>query len=98
MKHLERLDDPMQGRAGSVRLDDVNALVDALRMSDRERKRLFGAADRFVTTINAPSASALREIATVTDSPIRRSEYNGVTFLSITYRGYEFNCLSGEVA
>ena len=80
-----------------MRLDDVNALVDALRVSDRERKRLLGAEDCFVTTIAVPSASRLREIASVTDSSIRRSEYQGATFLSLVYRGYEFNCLSGEV-
>lgn len=97
MTYPERPDGP-EAKRGNVRLDDVNALIDALRVSDRERKRLFGAADCSVTTINAPSASALREIATVTDSPIRRSEFNGTTFLSIAYRGYEFNCFSGEVS
>ncbi|MEG2934748.1 MAG: hypothetical protein RR842_14335 [Gordonibacter sp.] len=81
-----------------MKLDDINALVDALRMSDRERKRLFGQADCFETTVSVPSASIMCEVATVTDSPIRRSEYNGVAFLSCRYRGYEFNCISGEVA
>lgn len=81
-----------------VRLGDVNALVDALCVSDRERKRLLGSTGFLATTVHVPSASKLREIATVTDSPIKRSEYAGSVFLSINYRGYEFSCLSGEVA
>lgn len=96
MTYPERLDRPTSGIG--VRLGDVNALVDALFVSDRERERLLGGAGFCATTVHVPSASKLREIATVTDSPIRRSEYNGAVFLSIDYRGYEFSCLSGEVA
>lgn len=81
-----------------MRLDDVNALVDALRIADRERRRLLGGDVMPTTTVSVPTVSQFREIATITDTSIRRSEFNGATFMTLTYRGYEFNCLSGEVA
>lgn len=83
-----------------MRLDDINAFIDVKRAHDRMAKRVgvFCDEDVHITVM-----SEFREIATLTDSSIKREPIDtcdGSAIFSINYRGTKFWYMSrsGEVA
>ena len=83
-----------------MRLDDINAFIDAKRVYDRAYRRAFGEPD--TCTIYLDSVDEFREAATVTDSHIGRSDVPDENFsvLRFCYRNVEFCYVAkrGEVA
>lgn len=83
-----------------MRLDDINAFIDVKRAHDRMAKRAKVFHDEDVQILNM---SDFREIATLTDSSIKRdpmSDGSGDAIFSINYRSTKFWYMSrsGEVA
>ena len=78
-----------------MRLDDVNAFVDAKRVYDRAQRNLFGDAER---TVYLDTATQFRECATATDSSIKRVSAADSSFpiLQFTYRGVDFCYVGGK--
>lgn len=83
-----------------MRLDDINAFIDVKRAHDRMAKRVSVYNDE---DVQITSMSDFREIATITDSSIKREPLNdgsGSAIFSIDYRNTKFWYMSrsGEVA
>ena len=78
-----------------MRLDDVNAFVDAKRVYDRAQRNLFGDAER---TVYLDTVTQFREAATATDSSIKRTPVADGSFsiLQFTYRGVDFCYVGGK--
>lgn len=78
-----------------MRLDDINAFIDAKRVYERAYRRVFRE-DRDAT-VYVPSVSAIKEIATLTDTSIRRTPLlEGGCYWTVSYRGVTFQHLSTE--
>ena len=76
-----------------MRLDDINALVDAARVYDRAHKRIVG--EDFDKTVYLRSMGDFMEVARVTDTSIDRVPLDGgVSHFSIGSRGVRF-CYNG---
>lgn len=82
-----------------MRLDDINAFIDVKAAHDRMAKRVNAYHDGDVQFLNM---SDFREVATLTDSSIRREPTHDGTgaIFKIDYRGVTFWYMSrsGEVA
>lgn len=83
-----------------MRLDNINALIDAKRVYDRAYRRVIDE-DPNTYSFYFKSVDEFRQAATVTDSCIKRYPLNdeGEAILKFSYRGAEFCCVSnsGEV-
>lgn len=76
-----------------MRLDDINALVDAARVYDRAHKRVVG--EDFDKTVYLRSMGDFTEVARLTDTSINRVPLDkGEAHFSIDYRGIRF-CYTG---
>lgn len=76
-----------------MRLDDINALVDAARVYDRAHKRIVG--EDFDKTVYLRSMGDFMEVARVTDTSIGRVPLDGgEAHFSVSYRGVVF-CYTG---
>lgn len=76
-----------------MRLDDINAFIDAKRVYERAYRRVFRE-DRDAT-VYVPSVSAIKEIATLTDTSIRRTPLlEGGCYWTVSYRGVTFQHFS----
>lgn len=72
-----------------MRLDDINAFVDAKRVYERAYRRMFN--ENRDATVYAPSISAIKEIAVLTDTSIQRTPLlEGGCYWTLTYRGVTF--------
>lgn len=76
-----------------MRLDDINALVDAARVYDRAHNRIVG--EGFDSTVYLRSMGDFTEVAKLTDTSINRVPLEGgESHFSLTYRGVRF-CYNG---
>ncbi len=58
-----------------MRLSDINEFVDAYKLTSRLHERAFGSG-HCVSAVQLPSASALREAATLCDRSIASTSYD----------------------
>lgn len=70
-------------------IDDIDELVDAMRIYRRAHRRVAG--EDANTTVRVPSMSRLREIASLTDRSIDREPLGGrAVAFSLVYYGTAF--------
>lgn len=80
-----------------MRLDDINAFVDAKRVYERAYRRAFR--DDRDATVYVPTVSAIREVATLTDTRLQRTALpEGGAYWTVDYRGVRFQHFSTEAA
>lgn len=82
-----------------MRLEDVNALVEARRVAAREYGRLFGCSmEDALEPVKVRCSSELTDLSRIVDKPIKRTDFDeGGAYLSVDYQGQRFECVTGVV-
>ena len=76
-----------------MRLDDINAFIDAKRVYERAYRRMFR--DDRDATVYAPSVTAIKDIAIMTDTRLQRTPLTeGGCYWTVSYRGVTFQHFS----